>query len=120
MFGNMLKQYRKQVKFGEQLKELEDRGRKEPNNLNLQVRIGDLLTKIGRKQEAVLLYRWTAEKYAEKYYLPEAMALKKIVMRLDPSETNRDWSRKFYEEYEEAGKKEMSWSGGNIGLPLKP
>ena len=98
MFGNILKQYRKQGKLSEQLKELTLRSRKEPNNLNLQVRIGDLLTRIGKKEEAVLLYRWTAEKFAEKNYFSEAMALNKVVMRLDPSETNRDWSAKFYQE----------------------
>jgi hypothetical protein len=119
MFENMLKQYRKQAKLCRQLKELIDRSRREPNNLNLQVRIGDLLTKIGRKQEAVLLYRWTAEKLAKKYYFSKAVALNKIVMRLDPSETNRGWWRKLYEEYEGADKEEMSCAGGNIGLPLK-
>lgn len=108
MFGNMLKRYRKQVKLCGHLKELSDRSRKEPNNLNLRVRIGDLLARIGKKQEAVLLYRWTAEKFLEKYYLSEAMALNKIVMRLDPSETNRDWWRDLYENIKEPDKKGIS------------
>jgi len=114
MFGNMLKQHRKQVRLCGHLKELTDRSRKEPKNLNLQVRIGDLLTKIGKKQEAVLLYRWTAEKFVEKYYFSEALALKKIVMRLDPSERNRDWWRNLYENIKEPGKKDMSCAGGNL------
>jgi hypothetical protein len=114
MFGNILKQHRKQVKLCGQLKELTDRSRKEPNNLTLQVRIGDLLTRIGKKQEAVLLYRWTAEKFIEKYYLSEAEALKKVVLRLDPSETNRDWWRNLYENIKEPDKKEMSCAGGNV------
>jgi hypothetical protein len=105
MFGNMLKQHRRQVKLHGHLKELRDRRRKEPNNLNLQVRIGDLLTKIGRTQEAVLLYRWTAERFAEKNYFSKAMALNKIIMRLDPSAGNHGLSRKSHEEYGEAEEK---------------
>jgi hypothetical protein len=49
IFGNALKGYRKQLKVCDQLKEVTKRGRKEIDNLNSQVRIGDLRTNFPRR-----------------------------------------------------------------------
>lgn len=96
MFGNIFRQYGKAKKLESELKSLEERGLKEPDNLSLQVRIGDLLAKAGMRERAIALYRSTAEKFAQKKQFSQAMALNKIVQRLEPSEKNKEWYGKIY------------------------
>ncbi len=99
MFGNIYRQYGKQRKLESDLKNLEERGLREPDNLALQVRIGDLLAKTGMREPAIALYRSTAEKFAQKKQFSQAMALNKIVQRLDPSEKNKEWHRNIYKKW---------------------
>lgn len=103
MLGNILRQYGKQKKLDSDLKNLEERGLREPNNLGLQVRIGDLLAKTGMRERAIALYRSTAEKFAQKNQFSQAMALNKVVQRLDPSEKNREWHGKIYQKWMNMG-----------------
>ena len=67
-----------------QLAELQKRTQRNPDNLNLQIRIADLFIRLGKKDQAVQIYRQTAEKYAQQNLLRQAIALNKIVLRLGP------------------------------------
>ncbi len=68
-----------------QLAELQRRAQKNPDNLNLQIRMADLFIKLGKKDEALEVYRQTAEKYAQKSLVRQAIALNRIILRLAPS-----------------------------------
>ena len=57
-----------------------------PDNLNSLIRFGDLLAKLGEKEEAVRIYHYAAEKYAHKNLYKQAIALNKIIVRLDPAQ----------------------------------
>ncbi len=99
MFDNILRQYGRAKKLESELKTLEERGLKEPDNLSLQVRIGDLLAKVGMRERAIALYRNTAEQFAQKKQFSQAMALNKVVQRLEPSERNKEWYSKVYKKW---------------------
>ncbi len=83
VLGNLLKR-RKDQKL---LESLQDKARKNPQNYRVQVQLGNLLTKLGKKEEAIEVYRGVAERYAQNGFLPEAVALSKIILRLDPSQS---------------------------------
>ena len=75
---------------GEYEKELQDLKKKaahDPNNFHLLVRIGDLLEKIGKRAEALEVYRKASKKYAQKGFLVQAIAVNKVVLRLDPTQS---------------------------------
>src|SRR5512134_244688 len=58
----------------------------EPDDLRSRLRVGDLLDRLGRKKEAVEVYREVAEAYAGKGFFPQAISVYKIVLRVDPSQ----------------------------------
>jgi cAMP-dependent protein kinase regulator len=58
---------------------------RDPGNVKLLRRVADLLARLGRKEEAVETYRRVAETYAQGGFLVQAIAIQKIVLRLDPS-----------------------------------
>ena len=76
----------KTVRVQNHLAELQKKAKKKPDNLNLQIRMADLFIKLGKKDEALEVYRQAAEKYAQKNLVSQAMALNKIILRLDPSQ----------------------------------
>jgi thioredoxin-like negative regulator of GroEL len=76
----------KNLRVKNQLAELQRRAQKNPDNLNLQIRMADLFIKLGKKDEALEGYRQAAEKYAQKSFVSQAIALNKIILRLDPSQ----------------------------------
>ena len=78
--------YAKPLRVKNQLAELQRRAQKNPHNLNLQIRMADLFIKLGKKDEALEGYRQAAEKYAQKSLVSQAIALNKIILRLDPSQ----------------------------------
>ncbi len=83
LFGSLLKR-RKDQKL---LESLQERARKNPQNYRVQVQLGNLLTKLGKREAAIEVYKVVAEKYAQNGFLPEAVALSKIIVRLDPSQS---------------------------------
>lgn len=83
LFGGF-RHHAEDLRVRNQLAELQKRTQKNPDNLNLQIRIADLFIRLGKKDEAVRIYRQTAEKYAQQNFLSQAIALNKIVLRLDP------------------------------------
>jgi cAMP-dependent protein kinase regulator len=67
------------------MKELQKKAVQDPKNIHLQVRIGDLLEKMGKRGEALEAYRKASERYAKEGFLIQAIAVNKVVLRLDPS-----------------------------------
>lgn len=58
---------------------------KSPNNLNIRLKLGELYTKLGDTQAAIQEYTTAAVQYADEGYLVKAIAVNKIIVRLDPS-----------------------------------
>ena len=56
-----------------------------PENLQTVIRLGDLLLKLGKRDEAIEAYTKAAEKYAHKSLFKQAIAVNKVIMRLDPT-----------------------------------
>lgn len=74
-------------KHEKELKELRQKASQDPKNLRLRVRIGDVLEKMGRRAEALEIYGWASEQYARKGFLIQAIAVNKVILRLDPTKT---------------------------------
>ena len=68
-----------------QLKNYKDILEKDPNNVNIRLKLGDLYAKLDDKKSAIQEYTTAAVQYAEDGYLVKAIAVNKIIVRLDPS-----------------------------------
>lgn len=58
---------------------------KNPNNLNIRLKLGDLYAKLGDTAAAIREYTTAAVQYADEGYVVKAIAVNKIIVRLDPS-----------------------------------
>ncbi len=58
---------------------------REPENVNVLRRVADLQARAGRRAEAAANYRKLADLYAHGGFLIQAIAIQKILLRLDPS-----------------------------------
>jgi hypothetical protein len=76
MFGR-----RKNAKL---LNSLQEKAWQKPQNCQAQVRLGNLLTKMGKKKAALEAYHHAAENFAQQGFTAEATAMSKIIRRLDP------------------------------------
>jgi len=74
----------RQRKRSKLLNLLQEKARQDPQNSQVQVRLGNLLTKMGKKQAAIEVYHHAAEKFAQQGFIVEATAMSKVIMRLDP------------------------------------
>ncbi len=74
-------------KYERELKDLQKKAKQEPKNFHLQVKIADLLEKMGKRREALVAYRNVSEKYSHNGFLVQAIAVNKVILRLDPSQT---------------------------------
>jgi CRP-like cAMP-binding protein len=72
-------------KYQNEMKELQKKAAQDPKNIHLQVRIGDLLEKMGKRGDALEVYRKASERYAKEGFLIQAIAVNKVILRLDPS-----------------------------------
>lgn len=72
-------------KYEKELKDLQKKVTQEPKNFYLLVKIGDLLEKMGKRTEALGAYRNASEKYSQNGFLVQAIAVNKVILRLDPS-----------------------------------
>ena len=70
--------------YEKRLKEVQEKALLYPENLFLQVRLADLLAKLKKKQEAVGVYELAAQQFIQKNLFAHAIALKKIIFRLEP------------------------------------
>ncbi len=59
--------------------------KQEPNNLNIRLKLGDLYARLDDKASAIQEYTTAAVQYANDGFLVKAIAVNKIIVRLDPS-----------------------------------
>jgi len=57
----------------------------EPEDLHSQLKVAELLERLGRKKEAVQVYRQVAEAYTQDGFLLRAISINKMILRIDPS-----------------------------------
>ncbi|MBW2038895.1 MAG: cyclic nucleotide-binding domain-containing protein [Deltaproteobacteria bacterium] len=57
-----------------------------PEDLQVQLQIGDLLRKLGREPEALTRYKYVLSEYVKKGYLLQSIALAKLILKLDPED----------------------------------
>jgi len=76
---------RKKTKEETQLQTYKNILEKTPNNVNIRLKLGDLYTKTGKKEAAIKEYTTAAIQYAGDGYLVKAIAVNKIIVRLDPA-----------------------------------
>ena len=57
----------------------------EPEDLHSQLKVAELLARLGRKKEAVQVYRQVAEAYAQDGFLLQAISINKMILRINPS-----------------------------------
>jgi len=57
----------------------------EPGDFRSQLRVAELLERLGQKEEAVQMYRKVAEAYAHDGFLLQAISINKMMLRIDPS-----------------------------------
>lgn len=81
-------EYRKWIKY-------------EPKDMRLHLRLGDLLVKINKKNEAIEEYTLVANSYAQDGMLVKAIAVNKMIARLQPS--LHDTHKKLAELYKQRG-----------------
>jgi predicted Zn-dependent protease len=85
LFGK-IKKKKNRLKSQRELKRLCKIIVNKPENLQLAIRLGDLLIKLGKKDEAIEVYTQAAEKFAQKDFLRQATAINKVIIRLDPKQ----------------------------------
>lgn len=79
--GDWMFRWRKKSKL---LDSLQEKARQNPQDCRVQVRLGDQLTKMGKKKAAIEAYYKAAENFAQHGFIVEAIAMSKVIMRLDP------------------------------------
>jgi CRP-like cAMP-binding protein len=57
-----------------------------PDDLEVQVYIGDLLRKLGREPESLIRYKYVLSEYVKKGLFLQAIALGKLILKLDPED----------------------------------
>ena len=75
----------KKAKEDTQLKSYQDALEKNPENVNVRLKLGDYYAKLSDKASAIREYTMAAVQYADDGYLVKAIAVNKIIVRLDPS-----------------------------------
>ena len=70
--------------YEKRFKEVQERALLKPDNLFIQVRLADLLAKLRKKKDAVGVYERVAQQFIQKNLFAHAIALKKIIFRLEP------------------------------------
>lgn len=81
---DLLKKLKFSLDYQKRLKKVQERASLNPENLLNQVRMGDLLAKLKKKKEAVVVYELAAQQFIPKNLFAHAIALKKIIFRLEP------------------------------------
>ena len=74
--------------YKKRLEKIQEKASGNPDNLLFQVRIGDFLAKVRKTKEAIEVYEQTAQKFIQKKLFAHAIALKKIIFRLEPMPKN--------------------------------
>jgi hypothetical protein len=81
---DLLENLKTSLYYQRKLERAQERASLTPDNLFIQVRLGDLLAKLQKKKEAVAIYELAAQQFIQKNLFAHAIALKKIIFRLEP------------------------------------
>ncbi len=57
----------------------------EPGDVRSQLKVAELLERLGQKKEAIQMYRKVAEAYGRDGFLLQAISINKMILRVDPS-----------------------------------
>lgn len=60
----------------------------EPNDLRHRIKIGECLTKLNKKKEAIAEYNEVVKEYTKEGFLIQAIAVARMILQLDPNETS--------------------------------
>ncbi|MBP1715104.1 MAG: regulatory subunit-like protein [Deltaproteobacteria bacterium] len=103
-----------------EVRELQQKILQNPKNYHLFVKLGDLLEKKGRRDDALEAYREASSRFSRGGFLIQAIAVNKIILRLDPSQNQIQ--EQLANLYAERGisSREGSGAGTNSALPLIP
>lgn len=74
----------KKSKEDTQIETYKEQLQRDPNNVNLRLKLGDLYAKSGDKKSAIQEYTAAAIQYADDGFLVKAIAVNKIIVRLEP------------------------------------
>ncbi|HWP46477.1 MAG TPA: cyclic nucleotide-binding domain-containing protein [Candidatus Limnocylindrales bacterium] len=83
--GDLKKLVSKEKDTSSQIEEYKKLLEKNPKNIDVQLKLGDAYAKTGDKEAAIKAYTEAAIRYAEEGHLVKAIAVNKIIVRLDPS-----------------------------------
>lgn len=75
----------KKTKEETQIEEYRKHAQQDPNNVTTRLKLGELYAKIGDKKAAIQEYTTAAIQYANDGFLVKAIAVNKIIVRLDPA-----------------------------------
>jgi tetratricopeptide (TPR) repeat protein len=81
---NRLWEIKKNGGYKTRIERLQQKAAGNPQNLIFQVRMGDFLTKLNKTKEAIAVYERAAQEFIRKNLFAQAIALKKIIFRMDP------------------------------------
>ncbi|MGZ3524373.1 MAG: cyclic nucleotide-binding domain-containing protein [Thermodesulfobacteriota bacterium] len=59
-----------------------------PEDLRSQLKVAELLERLGQKKEAIQMYQKVGEAYAQDGFLLQAISINKIILRIEPSSQN--------------------------------
>ncbi len=74
----------KKSKEETQIEAYKEQLQRDPNNVNIRLKLGDIYAKIGDKKSAIQEYTAAAVQYANDGFLVKAIAVNKIIVRLEP------------------------------------
>ncbi len=92
-------------------------------NLILQVRLGDFLVKLNRTKEAIAVYERRAQEFIKKNLFAQAIALKEIISRRDPSQNADEQAvilDRLYEQMQECKTEAQGIETVNLGEANPP
>ena len=102
------------------VRELQQKILQNRKNHHLLVKLGDLLEKKGRRADALEAYREASKRFSRRGFLIQAIAVNKIILRLDPSQSEiQEHLAKLYAE-RGISAWEGSGAGANPVLPVIP
>ena len=76
--------------YKRRLEKMQEKASVNPENLLFQIRIGDFLARLKKKAEAIAVYEQAAQKFIQKNLFAQAIALKKIISRLEPARDDEE------------------------------
>ncbi len=74
-----------QGNWNKALENFQKHSSQEPEDLRSQLKVAELLARLGRKQEALQVYQKVADAYAQDGFLLQAISVNKMILRIDPS-----------------------------------